>query len=315
VGGNIEWRAAGRPCLTRLVISGEEVVALLAHHWGLTNAEVSVLGGGMGSETWLVTRPGNTPGRWVAKLVEPGNARPLEGGLGLARLLEEAGIPAGAPVPARSGRDIVDVEGGALVLLRWVPGNPLTGDSPAEQETIGTTLARVHLALAVRNAEDAERFHWVDPAADYLGLRPWLRPAITSALAQLDAARPEDMTWGLLHADPAPGAFRLDSATGRCGVIDWSYLLHGPLLYDLASAAMYVGGPSRAAELVTAYLRHGPLDRAEIAHGLHVMLRFRWAVQANYFAWRIARNDLTGISGPEENEKGLEDARVALAQS
>ena len=42
------------------------------------------------------------------------------------------------------------------------------------------------------------------------------------------------------------------------------------------------------------------------------MLRFRWAVQADYFARRITGNDLTGIAGPEENEKGLEDARRAL---
>jgi hypothetical protein len=35
-------------------------------------------------------------------------------------------------------------------------------------------------------------------------------------------------------------------------------------------------------------------------------------VQADYFAWRIAENDLTGIAGPEENEKGLEDARRFL---
>jgi homoserine kinase type II len=42
------------------------------------------------------------------------------------------------------------------------------------------------------------------------------------------------------------------------------------------------------------------------------MLRFRWAVQANYFAWRIAGNNLTGISGPQDNEKGLEDARRFL---
>jgi homoserine kinase type II len=42
------------------------------------------------------------------------------------------------------------------------------------------------------------------------------------------------------------------------------------------------------------------------------MLRFRWAVQANYFAWRIAENDLTGISGPQDNEKGLAAARRAL---
>jgi hypothetical protein len=42
------------------------------------------------------------------------------------------------------------------------------------------------------------------------------------------------------------------------------------------------------------------------------MLKFRWAVQADYFAWRIAENNLTGISGPHDNEEGLEDARVAL---
>jgi hypothetical protein len=42
------------------------------------------------------------------------------------------------------------------------------------------------------------------------------------------------------------------------------------------------------------------------------MLQFRWAVQANYFAWRINKNDLTGISGPQDNGKGLEDARRSL---
>ena len=39
------------------------------------------------------------------------------------------------------------------------------------------------------------------------------------------------------------------------------------------------------------------------------MLRLRWAVQADYFARRVATDDLTGIDGPAENEKGLEDAR------
>ena len=42
------------------------------------------------------------------------------------------------------------------------------------------------------------------------------------------------------------------------------------------------------------------------------MLRMRWAVQADYFARRIATNDLTGIASPDENEEGLEDARAAL---
>ena len=120
------------------------------------------------------------------------------------------------------------------------------------------------------------------------------------------------MSWGLLHADPAPDAFRLDPVTGRCGVIDWSYFLYGPLIYDLASAVMYVGGAADAGDLVEAYLRHGLTSAAEVHAGLAPMLRFRWAVQANYFAWRIAENDLTGLSGPLDNEKGLEDARRAL---
>ena len=91
-----------------------------------------------------------------------------------------------------------------------------------------------------------------------------------------------------------------------------SYYVYGPLLYDLASAVMYVGGQDHAGELVQAYLRKDVLDLAEVQAGLASMLRFRWAVQADYFAWRIAENDLTGISGPQDNEKGLEDARRSL---
>jgi len=88
--------------------------------------------------------------------------------------------------------------------------------------------------------------------------------------------------------------------------------VYGPLLYDLASAVMYVGGPDHTGELIHAYLRDGVLDHAEVRDALAPMLRFRWAVQANYFAWRIAENDLTGISGPGDNEQGLEDARRSL---
>ncbi|HUC24842.1 MAG TPA: phosphotransferase [Streptosporangiaceae bacterium] len=185
---------------------------------------------------------------------------------------------------------------------------------PSDQVQPGdSALAAVHLALAGFGVAEASSFHWVDPDAGYLALRPWLRPAISAALDDLAAARPDQMTWGLLHADPAPEAFRLDPSTGRCGVTDWSYALHGPLLYDLASAVMYAGGLGHAATLVSAYLDVGILRADEAAPGLAPMLKFRWAVQANYFAWRIAENNLTGISGPQDNERGLEDARLALS--
>jgi homoserine kinase type II len=92
-------------------------------------------------------------------------------------------------------------------------------------------------------------------------------------------------------------------------MIDWSTAMTGPLLYDLVSAVMFVGGPERAGGLVEAYLNHEAAPRAEIDRGLLVMLRFRWAVQADYFARRIAAEDLTGIASAAENEVGLEDAR------
>jgi Ser/Thr protein kinase RdoA (MazF antagonist) len=291
------------------VLTESVLASSLGRYWGVTDAHVAAHDGGMASQTWLVDAGGR---RWVAKAVAPGAGHQFAGGLAIAQHLERSGIRAGAARPAADGRLAVDVDGDWLALLSWVPGHPLTGQARAERDLIGRTLGRVHRALADYPTEAADRFHWVDPAAGQLSLRPWLRPAVSAALDVLDAADPGRMTWGLLHADPAPEAFRLDPATGQCGVIDWSYALHGPLLYDLASAVMYVGGPGQAAGLIRAYLGEGAIQPDEAAHGLAPMLRFRWAVQANYFAWRISEGDLTGISGPQENEKGLEDARLFL---
>lgn len=85
--------------------------------------------------------------------------------------------------------------------------------------------------------------------------------------------------------------------------------MRGPHFYDLASAVMYVGGPDNAGPLIEAYLAQSTLTRSEVDRGLLTLLRFRWAVQADYFARRIADHDLTGIADQAENEKGLEDAR------
>jgi homoserine kinase type II len=85
-------------------------------------------------------------------------------------------------------------------------------------------------------------------------------------------------------------------------------------MYDLASAVMYVGGPERAGHLVDAYGDDGPLGRAEVDRSMAPMLRLRWAVQADYFARRVATHDLTGIRDPIENQHGLDDARRGLGR-
>ena len=297
------------------MIADEEVRGILCQSWGLSGGiRVDRHDGGMGSRTWIVEGGGQ---RWVAKATAPHLADAFAKGLQVARMVERAGIPAGAPVPAASGAFTVDTAGGwRMALLTWVRGVPLAGTGEREQRLIGDTLARVHQALRGKSVAGAQGFHWVDPAAP--------RPITSSACArEPTGSSTESKTshpmqrdadgWprGLLHADPAPEAFRCDDGE-RCGVIDWSSAHHGPLLYDVASAAMYLGGLASAGPMTDAYRAAGPLTAAQLADGLPVMLRFRWAVQADYFAWRIAENDLTGIAGPEENEKGLEDARRFL---
>jgi homoserine kinase type II len=283
------------------MIGDEELRAALAAHWDLADSTITAHHGGMNSATWFVARDDH---RWVAKSVPAEAVESFRAGLAVAAAVQRAGIPAGAAVPTVDGAIVADVDGRPLALLEWVPGEPLTD---VDQRQIGTTLARVHNGLTGVGVDGMEQFHWVDPDADHLDVRPWIRGAVEGAVDALDDVGPR----GLLHTDPAPEAFRLDR--DQCGLIDWSVAMHGPLLYDVASTAMYLGGPSRATTMLDAYLEATTLlEAAHIKRGLPSMVRFRWAVQADYFARRIATGDLTGISGDAENEKGLEDARAQL---
>ncbi|MFU8851937.1 phosphotransferase enzyme family protein [Micromonospora sp. SL1-18] len=294
------------------MIAEEKLRSCLADAWGVADATVETHNGGMNSATWFIAAGDES---WVAKAVVPASRRSFLGGLTVAGHIEAAGIPAGAPIATRQGKIATDIEGTPLALLRRVDGDELSGDTPDGQRLIGQTLGRVHEVLRDVSVDPADRFHWVDVQAAHLAVRPWVRPAVAAAVAAYDALGSSALSWGLLHTDPAPEAFRLDRRTGICGLIDWSVAITGPLLYDLASAVMYVGGPQRAGCLIEAYLTSGTVRRAEVEHGLLTMLRFRWAVQADYFARRLAIGDLTGLTSNEGNEKGLEDARQQLSHA
>jgi Ser/Thr protein kinase RdoA (MazF antagonist) len=295
--------------MTARGLSFARVAAELVASWGLTGASLTPNDGGMNSQTWSVDAGDD---RFVAKAVPSERAESFEAGLATAALVEASGLRAGAPVPTTDGRSCVPIDGTILALLRVVPGAGLTGESVKERALMGSTLGRAHLALAGHDVAGASRFHWIDPTARHLDLRPWVRPAVAAGIAAYDAIPPASLTWGLLHTDPAPEAFRLDPTTGECGLIDWDLGIVGPLLYDLASAEMYVDGPERSGPLIDAYLATEALTTEEVDRAVRPMARMRWAVQADYFARRIATDDRTGIDSDAENEKGLEDARRGL---
>jgi hypothetical protein len=86
----------------------------------------------------------------------------------------------------------------------------------------------------------------------------------------------------------------------------------GPVLYDVASALMYLGGRQNADSFWAAYVSHSPAPASELAEHVGTFTRYRAAVQAAYFSMRIASADRTGIDGDHENWKGLRDAELML---
>jgi homoserine kinase type II len=245
--------------------------------------------------------------RFVAKVVPATRRTPFEAGLAAAEWLDRAGIAAGSPVRSADGALTVAVDGGHLALLRWVPGRPLDRGDQLDQQFWGDGLAAVHRSLESFSHPGLFKFQRVRADAPHLDVEPWVRPAVAAAIASVTRLCVTDqLTYGVLHGDPAPEEFRLDRETGKVGLLGWGSAATGPLTYDVASAVMYAGGVAAAGELLDGYLSTGIIGVDECEAALPTMLRFRWAVEADRYAARLA-------AAPDDGARaGLAAARAAL---
>jgi Ser/Thr protein kinase RdoA (MazF antagonist) len=292
----------------------ERILAALRTGWHRTPQALNAQSGGAVSRTWSVVVGDE---QLIAKLVPLGERPQFEAGLAAAEHLRTCGVDAGAPVRTADGAATVLVDDGVLALLRRVPGRPLEADDPLDQQWWGDLLGTVHRALDGFSHPGLVRWHWVRPDAPHLDLEPWLRPAVTDAVAALTKLTVTDqLTYGVLHGEPFATAFRMDVGSGRTGLIGWGSAATGPLMYDVAAAVIDAGGPVAAVELLDGYAAAGPVPRDEVQAALPVLLRFRHAVQADRYARRIVASRTAPAStpfSPAEDLVGLRRARDALA--
>jgi Ser/Thr protein kinase RdoA (MazF antagonist) len=281
--------------------------AALRSQWHLVPADAAVLPSGLMSRAWAVDVDGE---RLLARLVDHTARQPLEAGLAAAAHLHARGVEIGRPVRTLAGSLTAETPVGILGVLRRVPGRRLDGADPVDQQWWGDRLGAAHRGLAGFDHPGLRRWNWLHHDDAHLDVEPWLRPAIADAVtAMIRLTVTDRLTYGVLHGDPAAEGFVVDPGSGRAGLLDWGACGTGPLVYDLAAAVVYAGGLTAAGDLLDGYVAAGPVGREEVEAALPVLVRFRWAVQADWFARRLAAARSDGVAG---DPVGLRAARVAL---
>ena len=166
-----------------------------------------------------------------------------------------------------------------------MPGRPLDGADPVDQQWWGDRLGAAHRGLVGFDHPGLRRWNWLHPDGAAPDVEPWLRPAVADAVTAMTRLTVTDrLTYGVLHGDPAAEALRRRPGHRPRRPARLGRLRHRPAGLRRAAAVVYAGGPAAAGELLDGYLAAGPVGRDEVEAALPVLLRFRWAVQADWCA-------------------------------
>jgi Ser/Thr protein kinase RdoA (MazF antagonist) len=312
-GGHIGAARAGC-AIIGAVATAEQVRTVLRTTWQRLAGECVPLPAGITATNWAVMVNAEP---FTVKIVPAGQRGAFEAGLAVAEYLQGQQSPAATGVRAVDGGLVGPLGDEVAALLRHVPGRPLDGTDPVDRQWWGDALGSAHRRLSGFRHPTMATFHSVRSEAAHLGVAGWVRPAVAAAVAAVRRLTVTDqLTYGVLHGDPAPAAFRLDPQTGRLGLVDWGPVASGPLMYDLAAAVLYAGGAGQAKDLIDAYLAAGPVPLEEVEAALPTMLLFRWAVYADHHARRLSAarsGPASPAGGTDDDVHGLDRARDALA--
>jgi homoserine kinase type II len=291
------------------VATADQIRTVLRTIWHRAADECVARPAGLDAADWAVHAGGT---EYVVRVVAGSRRSSFEAGLAAAEHLTGFDLPAATAIRTIDGATTSVLGDEAAALVRHVPGRPLDATDPVDQQWWGDALGAAHRHLSGFRHSGLAKFHSVRAEAAHLAVEPWVRPAVAAAVAAVRRLTVTDqLTYGVLHGDPTPSAFRLDPQTGRLGLVDWGPAGTGPLIYDVAAAVGYAG-EGTARDLVDAYLAAGPVPREELESALPTMLLFRWAVRADHHARRLTAAGRVGRSGDPTDVEGLAAAREAL---
>jgi Ser/Thr protein kinase RdoA (MazF antagonist) len=291
------------------VATADQIRTTVRTTWHRAVDECVALPAGLDTLNWAI-RSGTA--EYVARVVAGARRSSFEAGLAAAEYLTGFDLPAATAVRTVDGAVTVLIGDEAVALVPRMPGRPLDATDPVDQQWWGDALGSAHRHLSGFRHAGLAKFHSVRAEAAHLAIDDWVRPAVADAVAAVRRLTVTDqLTYGVLHGDPAPDAFRLDPQTGRLGLVDWGPASTGPLTYDVAAAVGYAGADT-SRDLVDAYLAAGPVPREELESALPTMLTFRWAVRADQHARRLSLARRAGRDGDAADVDGLAAARRVL---
>ena len=160
--------------------------------------------------------------------------------LELMQHLAAAGIACPTPLLRQDGTLSGTLAGRPAALVSFLPGRSTVTPKPPQCRAIGAALAELHLAgegFAMRRANTQGPDNWrrlfdasaarADEAA------PDLAAFMRDELARIEAAWPQDLPQGVIHADLFPDNVFFEKGAVS-GLIDFYFACHDVLAYDLA---------------------------------------------------------------------------------
>jgi len=197
--------------------------------------------------------------------------------IGLMEHLARRGITCPQPVKNRSGEALGVLAGRPAAIVTFLEGMWVRRPAAWHCGALGEALARLHNAgadfpLTRRNALSLEGWRPLYDAARERGdtLQGGLCESISAELARLEAAWPQNLPSGVIHADLFPdNVFFLGQELS--GLIDFYFACNDMLAYDLAICLNawcfepdHSFNVTKGRALLQSYRRLRPLDDAEL---------------------------------------------------